>query len=117
MPTLPITAKPIPAPDAPLAEVIQRGFEMVANTAPFDATGHPAMSLPCGLDDGLPVGLMLVGRHWGEATIYRGRACLRAGRRLARAVRRSGVRADRPRQRPCRPVDYWRALRRLSGVL
>ncbi|AOY91823.1 amidase [Cupriavidus sp. USMAA2-4] len=70
MPTLPITAKPIPAPDAPLAEVIQRGFEMVANTAPFDATGHPAMSLPCGLDDGLPVGLMLVGRHWGEATIY-----------------------------------------------
>ncbi|MDF3837495.1 amidase [Cupriavidus basilensis] len=71
MPTLPLKAQPIPAPGAPLAEVIQRAFEMVANTAPFDATGHPAMSLPCGLGDGLPIGLMLVGKHWDEATIYR----------------------------------------------
>jgi amidase len=29
------------------------------------------MSLPCGLVDGLPVGLMLIGRHYDEATIYR----------------------------------------------
>ncbi|WP_416047556.1 amidase [Cupriavidus basilensis] len=71
MPTLPLKAQPIPAPGAPLAEVIQRAFEMVVNTAPFDATGHPAMSVPCGLGNGLPIGLMLVGKHWDEATIYR----------------------------------------------
>ncbi|MCB1807874.1 MAG: amidase, partial [Candidatus Competibacteraceae bacterium] len=70
MPTLPITATPLPPPDAPLALIIQRAFEMIANTAPFDATGHPAMSLPCGRHDGLPIGLMLIARHWSEATIY-----------------------------------------------
>jgi amidase len=38
---------------------------------PFNITHHPAMSIPCGMSDGLPVGMMLVGRHWDEATIYR----------------------------------------------
>jgi amidase len=71
MPTLPIKAKPIPAPGAPLSEVIERAFEMIGNTAPFDASGHPAMSVPVGLCDGLPVGMMLIGKHWGESTIYR----------------------------------------------
>ena len=44
---------------------------MIGNTAPFDLTHHPAMSLPYGMVDGLPVGLMLVGKHFGEPTIYR----------------------------------------------
>ena len=35
---------------------------------PFDVTGHPAMSVPCALRDGLPVGMMLIGRRYGEAT-------------------------------------------------
>ena len=70
MPTLPMKATPLPAPGAGLAEVIQRAFEMIPNTAPFDATGHPAISVPCGVVEGLPVGLMLVGRHWGEAGVY-----------------------------------------------
>ena len=76
MPTVQMTAQPIPAPDAPVSEVIQRAFEMVANTAPFDATGHPAMSVPCGLLGGLPVGLQLIARHWEEATIYRAASAL-----------------------------------------
>ena len=71
MPTLPIKATPLPPADAPLALSIQRAFEMIDNTAPFDATGHPAMSVPCGLVDGLPVGLMLIGKHYDESTIYR----------------------------------------------
>ena len=71
MPTLPITATPIPPPDAPRSLVIRRAHEMFANTAVFDVTGHPALTVPCGLSDGLPVGLMLVGRHFGEATLYR----------------------------------------------
>ena len=53
---------------------------MLGNTAPFDVSGHPAMSLPCGMSDGLPVGLMLVGRKYGESTIYQAAAAFeRAG--------------------------------------
>lgn len=71
MPTLPVKATPIPPADAPLSLYIQRAFEMLPNTAPFDVTGHPAMTLPCGMSDGLPVGVMLVGKDWDESTIYR----------------------------------------------
>ena len=70
MPTTPMKATPLPDADAPLAEYLQRAFEMIANTAPFDTTGHPAMSIPCGMNDGLPVGLMLIGKHYDETTIY-----------------------------------------------
>jgi amidase len=71
MPTLPLKATRLPGPDAPLAEVLQRAFEMLGNTAPFDVTGHPAMSIPCGMSEGLPAGMMLIGKHCDEATIYR----------------------------------------------
>ncbi len=71
MPTLPMKATELPPPDAPLSLYIQRAFEMIPNTAPFNCTGHPAMSVPCALRDGLPVGMMLIGRHYEESTIYR----------------------------------------------
>ena len=61
----------IPDDDAPIGEIVARALEMIANTSPFDVTGHPAMSLPCGKVDGLPVGAMLIGRHYAENTIYR----------------------------------------------
>ena len=79
MPTLPMTATKLPAADAPVAEIIQRAFEMLPNTAPFDCTHHPAMSIPCGMVDGLPVGLMLVGRMLDEATVYRAAAAFERG--------------------------------------
>jgi len=71
MPTLPLKATPLPAPGAPRMEIIQRAFEMLPNTAPFDVTGHPAMSVPCGLSDGLPAGMMLIAKHFDEPAIYR----------------------------------------------
>lgn len=71
MPTTPQKAQPIPAPDASREEYVQRAFEMITNTAPFDLTHHPAMAIPCGLSDGLPVSMMLVGRHFDESTIYK----------------------------------------------
>ena len=74
MPTLPMKATPLPPRDAPLALYCQRAFEMLPNTAPFSLTGHPAMSVPCGMSDGLPVGMMLVGGNWQEAVIYRAAA-------------------------------------------
>ena len=71
MPTAPIVATPLPAPDAPILERFQRATEMMANTQPFDVTHHPAISVPCGKVDGLPVGMMLAGRHHAEETLYR----------------------------------------------
>ncbi len=71
MPTLPMKATPLPPANAPLALYCQRGFEMLPNTCPFDVTGHPAMSIPCGMSGGLPIGLMLIGKHYNESTIYR----------------------------------------------
>ncbi|MFZ8940591.1 MAG: amidase [Gemmobacter sp.] len=71
MPTTPMKATPLPPADSSLALWCQRAFEMLPNTAPFDVTGHPAMSIPCGMSQGLPVGLMLVGRRYEESTIYR----------------------------------------------
>ena len=67
-------APPIPPADASLELWCQRGFEMITNTAPFDVTGHPAMSVPCGMSDGLPVGLQIIGRRYDESTIYRAAA-------------------------------------------
>jgi len=57
----------------------QRAFEMLPNTAPFDCTHHPAMSLPCGMVDGLPVGVMLASRAFGEETIYPAAAAFESG--------------------------------------
>ena len=71
MPTTPMKATELPPPDAPRELYMQRAFEMIANTAPFDITHHPAMAVPCGMVDGLPVSLMLVGKHFDEPTIYR----------------------------------------------
>ena len=71
MPTLPLRATKLPDPAGPRMDIISRAFEMLPNTAPFDVTGHPAITLPCGMSEGLPAGLMLIGKHWNESTIYR----------------------------------------------
>jgi amidase len=71
LPTTPMKATPLPPANASREDYVARALEMITNTAPFDITHHPAMSLPCGMVDGLPVGLMLVGRHFDEMTIYR----------------------------------------------
>ena len=71
LPTLPIVASPLPAPGASREEKLARSLEMIANTAPFDVTGHPATSVPAGLCDGLPAGLMIVGRHLADSMCLR----------------------------------------------
>src|SRR5258707_2481718 len=81
LPTLPITATPIPAPDVPREESIARSSEMIVNTAPFDVTGHPAATVPAGPAHGLPAGLMIVGPQFGDA------ACLRVAQAYEKAGR------------------------------
>jgi len=44
---------------------------MIHNTCPFDCTHHPAMNVPCAKSKGLPVGMMLIGRHFEDDVVLR----------------------------------------------
>jgi len=71
MPTTPMTAFER-VDDLSRQELVQRAAGKTGrtrNTMPFDMTGHPAISVPCGLVDGLPAGLMLVGERFDETTV------------------------------------------------
>jgi amidase len=74
LPATVLKATPIPAIDATPQEKTRRSWEATRNTCPSNVTGHPAISLPCGMADGRPIGLMLIGRHYDETTIYRAAA-------------------------------------------
>lgn len=63
MPTVPIVAPPIAGPID--------GDLILRNTWPFNASRQPALSLPCGPADRLPVGLQLVGRTFDDARLLR----------------------------------------------
>ena len=76
MPTTPMTATKLPAASHGFAEGVEAGLNMEGNTTPFDLSGHPAISVPCGLANGLPVGLMFIGRHFQDATVLRAAAAL-----------------------------------------
>jgi aspartyl-tRNA(Asn)/glutamyl-tRNA(Gln) amidotransferase subunit A len=40
-------------------------------TVPINLAGVPAISVPCGFADGLPIGLQIIGRHFDEASVLR----------------------------------------------
>ena len=40
-------------------------------TVPINLAGVPAISLPCGFDGRLPVGLQIIGPHFGEAAVLK----------------------------------------------
>jgi amidase len=71
MPTLPYTAREIPDPNCDLSTYLDTALSMLANTAPFDTTGHPVCSVPVDLVDGLPAGMSIVGRNFDDATVLR----------------------------------------------
>lgn len=66
-PTTPTTAFPLgTGGGAPLTEYMNDIL-----TVPINMAGLPGMSIPCGLVDGLPVGLQLIGRAFDEGTMLR----------------------------------------------
>jgi aspartyl-tRNA(Asn)/glutamyl-tRNA(Gln) amidotransferase subunit A len=61
---------PIPAPPIEGSAAIEAARLLTRFTAPFNLTGLPALSVPCGFTGGgLPLGLQIVSRHWGEARV------------------------------------------------
>jgi Asp-tRNA(Asn)/Glu-tRNA(Gln) amidotransferase A subunit family amidase len=54
-------------------------FDRLSFTFPFNLTGQPAASVPCGFtSEGLPVGLQIVGRPHADALVLRASACFEA---------------------------------------
>jgi aspartyl-tRNA(Asn)/glutamyl-tRNA(Gln) amidotransferase subunit A len=64
-PTTPIVAPTIEGHDA-----VEQAGRLTRFTAPFNLTGLPALSLPCGFTkEGLPIGLQIVSRAWTDAKV------------------------------------------------
>ena len=72
-PTTPIAATAVGATHAEINGERQPVRQsLIRFTRPFNVTGHPAASIPCGFTrDGLPIGLQIVGRPFDEATVLR----------------------------------------------
>jgi len=72
MPTTPQTAHKVPPmPEEDRKAHVAQALNMVRNTAAFDLTGHPSVTVPCRDVKGLPVGLMLTAAHFDDATALR----------------------------------------------
>jgi aspartyl-tRNA(Asn)/glutamyl-tRNA(Gln) amidotransferase subunit A len=88
MPTLSRTALPIEQDLFGTIEIDGQVFDDVRPnwfpwTMPFNMTGHPAVSLPCGFgSDGLPIGIQLVGRFRGDVELLRVSALFEASSNL-----------------------------------
>src|SRR3954468_14952231 len=91
MPTTAMKARPFPV-DRSIPNLLAAALGNLHNTAPFDVTGNPALSVPCGTSEGRPIGMMLVGRHFDDATVLRaGHAYQRAMQPPGGCARRAGA--------------------------
>jgi len=80
MPTCPTKSHPYVTP-SDFGDAIDRTLfgggggkdvaKLGANTSPFNVTGFPSLSIPCGKSDGLPVGLQFVAPHFREDLLIR----------------------------------------------
>lgn len=70
-PTLPLTAFDAGI-EFPEGQGYQRWTDWTQFTYPFNLTGHPAGSVPCGLShDGLPISMQIVGPMMGDGRVLR----------------------------------------------
>ncbi|MEZ5334070.1 MAG: Asp-tRNA(Asn)/Glu-tRNA(Gln) amidotransferase subunit GatA [Methanolobus sp.] len=69
-----LMAPTMPAPAFKIGEKIDDPLSLYladVNTVPINLAGVPSISVPCGLSDGMPVGLQIIGKHFDENTIIR----------------------------------------------
>ncbi|KAM5344122.1 hypothetical protein ACJ41O_012659 [Fusarium nematophilum] len=94
-PCAPTIAMPHPHSESPHggnATVLDRlkvAVGLTNNTCPFNVTGHPAISVPCGRlpapgheEVQLPVGMQVIGKRWKDETVILAAALFEEGRRL-----------------------------------
>lgn len=87
-PTSPVLPHPHDEPEHLVDGAKVPRYHVSKNTAPWDVTGSPALSVPFGWSaGGLPIGVQVIGRHFEEATLLRVAAAL-------------AHHADRPNRRP-----------------
>ena len=63
-----------PTPAFGIGQKMDEPIQMYLNdiyTIGANLAGLPALSVPCGFSDGLPVGLQLIGPHLGEAALFK----------------------------------------------
>lgn len=72
-PTVPARTPTIARAETPPGgNVAPQGGSLANFTGVFNSTGQPSLSVPCGFTaDGLPIGLMITGRHFDEVTVLR----------------------------------------------
>jgi len=79
-PTMPTTAFPL-GEASPIGEFGGEWDNFSPFTYPFNLSGQPAISVPCGLaEDGLPAGLQIVGRPFDEVSVLRAAAAFAEAR-------------------------------------
>lgn len=71
MPTVAARPPKLPPANVDFATSLKLSDGAALNTPQFDLTGHPGLSVPCGKLDGLPIGMMIVGRHGEDAKVLR----------------------------------------------
>ncbi|KAK1979360.1 putative amidase [Colletotrichum cereale] len=87
-PCAPTVAMPHPDPGASVLERLAPAIGLTSNTCPFNITGHPAMSVPCGElppperpDVKLPVGMQVIGRRWEDEMVMKAAVLFEAGQK------------------------------------
>ena len=66
-----IVKPPILKEKIEFSEISRRGFMLSSNTQAFNMTGNPAITVPCGIRGGIPVGLQLISKHWSESLLFK----------------------------------------------
>jgi len=72
LPTMPITATDFDARELVIEGKkinVEEAFTRYVWISNF--SGFPALSMPCGMEDGLPIGVQFIGAEWDEANVYR----------------------------------------------
>ncbi|XP_013418800.1 uncharacterized protein LOC106179629 [Lingula anatina] len=71
LPTMPFLPTKLLEKGCSVKETLKQVQEMLIGKPQFNITHHPALSINAGFANGLPVGLMIVGKHFDEVTVLK----------------------------------------------